>query len=264
MSRDSYQEKKLNLSKEKQTEAVPKPSEEKDTKTKTKKFLEKIKQERIKRRRIRNSLNREEILDAAEKVLRKDGIAGVSMRSISAELNCSVASPYAHFKNQEEIVTGLVQRGENELLKVLKQAVASTENYYEKLARLGKEYLLFARRNQELHKLMFRVGNVKKDGRIFQIVPASYRVLLITLKKGSEAHEFALKKDEYVALARMMWSWVYGIIVQEINIAFQISSEEKNQPIVDGMLFFRKLLKSKSTEEDRAARKILKKYVNEK
>ncbi|HNH08908.1 MAG TPA: hypothetical protein PK683_10425, partial [Leptospiraceae bacterium] len=43
-----------------------------------------------------------------------------------------------------------------------------------------------------------------------------------------------------------------------------ISSEEKNQPIVDGMLFFRKLLKSKSTEEDRAARKILKKYVNEK
>ena len=79
-------------------------------------------------RRVRNSLNRAEILSAALKIIQTDGVESLSMRSIAKHLNCSVASPYAHFKNQEEIIQALLYSGEQKLTADLNIARASTEN----------------------------------------------------------------------------------------------------------------------------------------
>ena len=66
-------------------------------------------------RRTRNSLNRAEILSAALHIIQTSGVEHLSMRTIAKHLNCSVASPYAHFKNQEEIIQALLYSGEQKL-----------------------------------------------------------------------------------------------------------------------------------------------------
>ena len=42
------------------------------------------------------------------------------MRRIAHRLGCSVASPYTHFENQEEIIRYLILEGEKKLTKYLK------------------------------------------------------------------------------------------------------------------------------------------------
>ena len=88
-------------------------------------------------RRVRNSLNRAEILSAALKIIQTDGVESLSMRSIAKHLNCSVASPYAHFKNQEEIIQALLYSGEQKLTADLNIARASTENPFGQITAIA-------------------------------------------------------------------------------------------------------------------------------
>ena len=77
-------------------------------------------------RRIRNSLNRTEILSTALNIIHTSGVESLSMRMIAKHLNCSVASPYAHFKNQEEIIQALLYQGEQKLTTDLNLAKDSS------------------------------------------------------------------------------------------------------------------------------------------
>lgn len=74
------------------------------------------------KRRSRNSLNRENIVQVAMEILQEKGIDGLSMRKIAEKLNCSVASPYSHFTSQEEIIQVLIAKGETELTQLLRNA----------------------------------------------------------------------------------------------------------------------------------------------
>ncbi|WP_026424224.1 TetR/AcrR family transcriptional regulator C-terminal domain-containing protein [Actinokineospora inagensis] len=52
----------------------------------------------------RRALNREVILTAARKILRAEGIDGLSMRRLATELGTGPASLYAHVANKEELL----------------------------------------------------------------------------------------------------------------------------------------------------------------
>lgn len=109
-------------------------------------------------RRVRNSLNRTEILTAALHIIQKNGIENLSMRTIAKHLKCSVASPYAHFKSQEEIIQELLFNGEQKLTADLNIARTSSDNPLEQIKAIANTYWQFSVENQGLHKLMFSAG----------------------------------------------------------------------------------------------------------
>ena len=64
----------------------------------------------IKKKRTRGRLSPEMIEDAAFVVIEREGLAGISMRKLAAELGCEAMSIYHHFPSQAHLYDALVDR----------------------------------------------------------------------------------------------------------------------------------------------------------
>jgi AcrR family transcriptional regulator len=196
-----------------------------------------------KSRRTRNSLSQKEILDAAEAIVKKEGLSHLSMRRIADKLNCSVASPYAHFTSLEEICKGMLQRGEGILTASMKEALKNTDDTFDQLFELAKAYWKFAKENREMHKLMFNNGidSTPLHRKALTAIPASYRIFLETIRKGMKTGEFNFTEKEYPAICRTLWSWIYGLIVLDLSGVLQRKRGDI-RPLEEGLAIFKKLL----------------------
>ncbi|SEP53129.1 TetR/AcrR family transcriptional regulator [Amycolatopsis saalfeldensis] len=59
-------------------------------------------------RRPRDSLSREAILEAAEKIALRDGLGGLTFQAIGAELDAHPTSMYRHFRDKDDLLLELV------------------------------------------------------------------------------------------------------------------------------------------------------------
>ncbi len=192
-------------------------------------------------RRVRGSISRREILEAAVAVLSKEGVEGLSMRNIAKHMGCSVASPYAYFENQEEIIRQLIVEGEKTLTSDLRRAQESSEDVYEQLDAIAHAYWNFAAENRQLHKLMFNMGGGRLYRQVFPSLPTSYRVFLETIRRGIQSGAIPYPRSVYPAIARTMWSWMYGLIVLEMN---EVLRQRKTaDPVKEGIALFHHLLR---------------------
>lgn len=192
-------------------------------------------------RRARGSLSREEIVQAALDIIRHDGVEGLSMRRIAERLGCSVASPYAHFENQEEILRLLITDGEKILTADLKAAQASSDDVYSQLSAIAHAYWNFASENRQLHRLMFSAAGGKLYRRSFPTLPTSYRVFLETIRHGITSGAIPHPRKSYPAIARTMWAWMYGLIVLDLNE--MIRHARGADPVAEGIDYFTRMLK---------------------
>lgn len=193
-------------------------------------------------RRARGSLSRDEIIEAATAIVNEHGVEAMSMRRVAERLGCSVASPYAHFENQEEIMRILVMNGEKRLTSDLRTAQASSTDVYKQLDAIAHGYWNFASKNRELHRLMFSASGGKLYRRSFPTLPTSYRVFLETIRRGISSGAIPYSRKTYPAIARTMWSWMYGLIVLDLN--GMIRHPQGADPVNEGIVLFTKLLKS--------------------
>lgn len=200
-----------------------------------------------KTRRIRNSLSREEIRDVSLLILKEEGLEGLSMRKIANRLGCSVASPYSYYESQIDLVQDLIKSGENELLYLLKAATAPLQgsSAFERLAAIARAYFSFATNNKELHKVMFVTDYGGVHRKAFPQLPKSYRYFLETVRSGFESGEIGFPKKEYPAIARTMWSWMYGVIVLDMTGMLKERRGSGN-PIEEGISYFKLLLHRKN------------------
>ncbi|TGM72125.1 TetR/AcrR family transcriptional regulator [Leptospira mtsangambouensis] len=199
-----------------------------------------------KQRRIRNSLSREEIRNVSLLILKEEGLEGLSMRKIANRLGCSVASPYSYYESQIDLVQDLIKSGEDELLSMLKKASAEVEtnSAFQQLAAIARAYFNFASNNRELHKVMFVTDYGGVHRKAFPQLPKSYRFFLETVRIGFESGEIPYPKNEYPAIARLMWSWMYGVIVLDMTGMLRKRKGSGN-PIEEGISYFQKLLSKK-------------------
>ncbi|TGN17311.1 TetR/AcrR family transcriptional regulator [Leptospira idonii] len=196
-----------------------------------------------KQRRVRNSLSREEIRSVSLLILKEEGLEGLSMRRIANRLGCSVASPYSYYENQVDLVKDLIKHGEDELLGMLKNSIPDEKavSTYHKLAAIARAYFRFASTNRELHKVMFVTDYGSLHRKAFPQLPKSYRFFLDTLRKGFESGEINYPKNEYTAIARLMWSWMYGLLVLDMTGMLRKRKASEN-PIEEGISYFQTLL----------------------
>lgn len=188
-----------------------------------------------KQRRTRNSLSREEILQAALDIIMDEGVEAMSISSISKKMKCSIASPYVYFKNRDEILNVLLHREEEDLVRSMRKAKKSSEDIFEQLEAVGQAFWKFTIRNKSLHLILFRVNNGLHRKHFF--APRSYRIFLGTVKKLSRQH--GITKNEYHALVRTMWAWMYGVLVLKTTGLLE-KTESGFDHIQAGIEIFRK------------------------
>ena len=102
---------------------------------------------------------RNALLEAAELLLVKRGVAALSLREVAKLAGVSHAAPYRHFKSKAALLRALAESGFERLHAVIRTAANSMPHDPEQqLAVAGVAYAHMAVRSPELLQLMFGAG----------------------------------------------------------------------------------------------------------
>ena len=105
---------------------------------------------------LRNALIEESI-----KMINTSGEDSLSMRKLAEKCGVSMAAPYAHFKNKEEMINAIKKYVEEAFTEYLEKAISHCENDIEKkIITLGNAYITFFIENPEYFTFLFSRGYI--------------------------------------------------------------------------------------------------------
>ena len=162
----------------------------------------------------------EALLQAAERVLERDGIAGLTLRAVAREAGVSHAAPTHHFGDLTGLLSELAAIGFRMFNTAMIAARASETHPLMKAMANAKAYVAYAQAHPGMYSLMFR--NERLDmtrPSLHEAATASFQGLANSVAAGrqeaglqehlsGEALE-ALSLDQAAAIARN-WSLVHG------------------------------------------------------
>jgi AcrR family transcriptional regulator len=97
---------------------------------------------------------RERILDAARRIVMREGFAALSMRKIADAIEYSPATLYLHFASRDEIAHALCEEGFAQLLRML-EPLAAIVDPADRLKAFGRAYVAFGIEHPQTYRLIF-------------------------------------------------------------------------------------------------------------
>ncbi|RYZ52025.1 MAG: TetR/AcrR family transcriptional regulator [Proteobacteria bacterium] len=154
------------------------------------------------------------ILEAADSILAKEGIAALSMREVSRILDVSHGAPYRHFTDKEAILAALALAGFQQLNEEQDHILARSElNGRERLKQCGSSYLKLAAQKPHRFRMMFEQFPAEVMSRHQGLADASQRffqtlssLVAICQKEGTA------RLTPAPQLAAAFWSMTHGFL----------------------------------------------------
>ena len=106
---------------------------------------------------------RRALIDAARRLLEAEGPSALSLRAVAREAGVSPAAPYHHFKDKGELLDAVGHEGWEMLNQALTNARAQADGLPDKMAGLGVAYVVFARDNPSLYRVMYDGSRDRED-----------------------------------------------------------------------------------------------------
>ena len=155
---------------------------------------------------------RDALLEAAERVLERDGLSGLTLRAVAREAGVSHAAPTHHFGDLTGLVSELAAIGFRQFSAAMVAAGASSEVPLEKGIARAHAYVGYAQAHPGMYGLMFRTERLDmKRPSLHEAANAAFAGLAGAI--GASRHEQisaqALSLDQAAAIARA-WSLVHG------------------------------------------------------
>lgn len=94
------------------------------------------------------------ILDTSRAIMRKEGVAALSMQELARRMNMRAPSLYNYFSSKNEIYDALFQLGQR-MFEVQISEYITNGDWRTQLSDMMKSYLNFALQNPELYQLCF-------------------------------------------------------------------------------------------------------------
>lgn len=160
---------------------------------------------------------RARILDAARRIVTREGIDALSMRKIADAIGYSAASLYLHFEGRDAIARALGREGFAQLLARLAPC-AEIEEPRERLHALAHAYVAFGCAHPETYRLMFLP--VRAQGQEDRVQGAADETPAVEARPDDEAtaittlfaDAFAPICAEPALLARALWALLHGVV----------------------------------------------------
>jgi AcrR family transcriptional regulator len=152
------------------------------------------------------------LLTAAERVLERDGLAGLTLRAVAREAGVSHAAPTHHFGDLTGLVSELAAIGFRQFNEAMVAAGATGTLPLEKAMARAKAYVAYAQAHPGMYGLMFRAERLDYSRpSLHAAAEASFAGLAGAI--GASRHESisktSLSLDQAAAIARA-WSLVHG------------------------------------------------------
>ncbi|MCG5073886.1 TetR/AcrR family transcriptional regulator [Paraburkholderia tagetis] len=203
---------------------------------------------------------RARILDAARRIVTRDGLHALSMRRLAEAIGYSPASLYLHFDSRDEIARALGREGFAQLLTHLEPS-ARIGDPWERLHALAHAYVTFGRTHQQAYRLMYMErdegggsgtharGRATKPATIEPPAPAAQNDVMPCEEAARVADLFvdALEalataghlrhgaQGEPALLAHALWALLHGVVAFSL-IGPEFAREASLNPIVDAAL----------------------------
>jgi AcrR family transcriptional regulator len=156
---------------------------------------------------------REALLEAALDLIRQKGAAGFTFADAARMAGVSPAAPYRHFRDRDELLSSIAQRGFEQFEAALAQAWddgrPDTVTAFE---RVGKAYLSFARDQPSYYSAMFEsalpidinAALMAASERAFAIIRAAAERLAALAPPG-------VPRPPALMMALHIWSMSHGV-----------------------------------------------------
>jgi AcrR family transcriptional regulator len=155
---------------------------------------------------------RDALLQAAERVLERDGLGGLTLRAVAREAGVSHAAPTHHFGDLSGLVSELAAIGFRQFNAAMAAACAGDTPYPAKGLARAKAYIAYAQAHPGMYGLMFRTERLDYSRpSLHEAAEASFAGLAnaIAASRQEQIEEEALTLNQAAAIARA-WSLVHG------------------------------------------------------
>lgn len=155
---------------------------------------------------------KENILNAAIELFVEHGVEKTTIRRIADKIEYTPGNIYAYFKNKNEIIYAIHQRGFR-MLYQQEMTVVDTPDPAERLVKLGQVYIQFALENRPFYDLMFIDSHVQKvisDEKHWSEGQNAYGILRQTVADCIQSG--AIPHGDVDSVAFAMWSFVHGLV----------------------------------------------------
>lgn len=163
-------------------------------------------------------IQKEDILNAAFEIVRKDGLEKLSVRDIAKKLNCSVQPIYYQFKNflklQEELMIKIekyfyhfIMEHKNQEMPVYKQ--------------IGINYIKFAKKESKLFQILFMSESSLNLNEFITNNDEDFKRLAKYIHISTE-----LKDDDLKEFHIKMWIFTHGIATLVANNTCNLTEEQ--------------------------------------
>ncbi len=149
------------------------------------------------------------LLQAAERLLERDGLAGLTLRAVAREAGVSHAAPTHHFGDLTGLLSELAAIGFRMFNVAMVAARASETHPLMKAMASAKAYVAYAQARPGMYSLMFRNERIDMTRpSLHEAATASFQGLANSAGASGEALE-ALSLEQAAVIARN-WSLVHG------------------------------------------------------
>ena len=169
------------------------------------------------KRRQTTATRREQIIDAARRLVVKQGSEHVTVGRIAKEVGISEGAIYRHFKSKREVLSGLADDLANDLLRDIAGSSADDSTSLEIIDDTLRKHLstIEQRRGISFQVIaeIISFGDKKLNKKISDAINSYMRGLNVLLSKGIMAGE--VRKDTDIEAASML---LFGMIQGLVNV----------------------------------------------
>lgn len=185
---------------------------------------------------------RQALLGAAETILRRDGITGLTLRAAAREAGVSHAAPKNHFGDIKGLQSELAAAGFSRLAAAMQSALARARSPDAAMDAIGRAYVRFARDNPGMFMLMYR-GEMLDFGRPALREAASSLFVLLrgtVARRRGEASEGPPSLEQLAGITAA-WSMVHGFAMLAIDrrlqpILARVDAPDPESALLEAML----------------------------
>ena len=159
------------------------------------------------------------LVDAAERVLVRDGLPGVTVRAVATEAGVAPMGVYNRFGNKDGLVAAVLVRGFDGLRAAV---VQDTDPDAEaRLIASGRNYRRFALAHPQHYVAMFGTGFAAAgpSAELAEHAEAAFTALVEHVRAAMGAG--VLREADPVETAQLIWSAVHGAVSLELGCAVQ-------------------------------------------
>ena len=154
------------------------------------------------------------LVRAADAVLRRDGLAGVTVRAVAAEAGVAPMGVYSRFGSKDGLLDVLLIRGFDGLRAAA--AARGEADPVERLRSCGVRYREYALANRQYYEAMFVTAHARPaSDEVAAHACAAFGELVAHVEFGMAAG--TVRAGEATDIAQQIWSCVHGAVALELN-----------------------------------------------